>query len=497
LPRDYRSAWTRRIVEHRLSRPRRHVWYARSVYAVILLGGGFLLYWLRGVLLPFIISAIIVYLLEPFVTRLQRWHVPRWLGVITSYLLFIASVTLFTGYLVPKLEVESSRLLEKVQVLVRETPGYIRQFEANVEDLLGRVAPEEETLPPPAPPSLKWARGPQIEPIEEVQLGMDVPHLPPVRFQADEPTAGSMLAAVQGAEGAPTAAEPAGERANLVISQIGEGVYGVKVNDNTIEVEHVGEGRYNFVARSGRLRGSTAANLREEVMASLQDSVEKLGGHIISAVVSLFQSLITGIIGGIIAVIVTFMVAAFLLIDLPRIKALLRARIPQRYQADYDDLVTRLDGGLSGVVRGQLVVCLVNGSLSFIGFLIFIPEYAIVMAVLAAVMSLIPIFGTIMGTIPAVLIGLTVSFGTALAVLAWILGVHFVEANILNPKIVGTNAHIHPAIVMFVIIAGEKTFGIAGALLAVPVAAIVQNIVQFAWSRAERVILRREPSRTH
>lgn len=493
MPRDYRSAWSRSTVSHRVSRPRRHTWYARGVYAAILLGGAALLYWFSSVLLPFIIALIIVYILEPGVTRMQRWGIPRWLGVITSYLLFIASVTLFTYYLIPKLEYESKRLLENIQVLVRETPGYIRQFEASVEDLLGRVAPQEELLPAPAPPALRWGRGPLVEQVEEVQLGQDVPHLPPMRFQADESTAGSVFAAVEGGGRVEEGHEPAAERSNIVVSRIDEGVFGLRINDNTIEVEHLGEGRYNFTARAGRVRGSTAANLREEVMASIQQSVEKLGGAVISAVVSLVQSLVAGIIGGIVAVIVTFMVAAFILIDMPRLKRLLRARIPSRYLADYDELLMRLDNGLSGVVRGQLIICLFNGGLSFVGFLIFIPDYAIVMAILAGVMSLIPIFGTIISTIPAVLIGLTVSFTTSLAVLAWVLGIHFIEANILNPKIVGTQAHIHPAIVMFVIIVGERMFGVKGALLAVPVASLVLTIVKFAWNRAERVIMRHEP----
>ena len=54
------------------------------------------------------------------------------------------------------------------------------------------------------------------------------------------------------------------------------------------------------------------------------------------------------------------------------------------------------------------------------------------MAMLAGVMSLIPIFGTIISSIPVVLVGLTVSFGTAVALLAWILGIHFVEEIFRN-----------------------------------------------------------------
>ena len=136
------------------------------------------------------------------------------------------------------------------------------------------------------------------------------------------------------------------------------------------------------------------------------------------------------------------------------------------------------------MVRGQILICVVNGILSFIGFLIFIPKYAFVMAMLAGVMSLIPIFGTIISTIPVVLVGLTVSFGTALALLAWILGIHFIEGNFLNPKIIGTAAKINPVIVIFVLVAAENQFGIPGALLAVPVTSIVLTLTSFALERA-------------
>jgi predicted PurR-regulated permease PerM len=158
--------------------------------------------------------------------------------------------------------------------------------------------------------------------------------------------------------------------------------------------------------------------------------------------------------------------------------------VPPRYRSDYDDLLGRLDRGLSGVVRGQLMICLVNGVLSGIGFLIFIPEYAIVLAIFAGVLSLIPIFGTILSSVPAVLVGLSISLGTAVAVLGWILGIHFIEANILNPKIIGTSAKINPVVVIFVLIAGEHTYGLAGALLAVPATSVVQSIVAFAYERA-------------
>ena len=66
--------------------------------------------------------------------------------------------------------------------------------------------------------------------------------------------------------------------------------------------------------------------------------------------------------------------------------------------------------------------------------------------------------------------------GTALFVLAWIIGIHQIEANILNPKIMGDAAKVHPVLVVFALLAGEHMFGIVGALLAVPLLSITQSI---------------------
>src|SRR5262249_27216869 len=84
----------------------------------------------------------------------------------------------------------------------------------------------------------------------------------------------------------------------------------------------------------------------------------------------------------------------------------------------------------------------------------------------------------ILSSIPIVAIALTQSLGTALEVLAWIVGIHQIEANLLNPKIIGDQAHIHPVLVIFSLLVGEHFFGIAVALLAVPVLSIAQSLFQ-------------------
>ena len=173
---------------------------------------------------------------------------------------------------------------------------------------------------------------------------------------------------------------------------------------------------------------------------------------------------------------ITLMLGAYTMLTRERIVGFFASlwRPPQR--PDFQRLVTRIDRGLSGVVRGQLIICLLNGLLSAIGFAIVGLKYWPVLALVATVLSLIPIFGSIASSIPAVALGLTQSVGTAAFVLIWIVGVHQLEANVLNPKIMGDSAKIHPVLVIFSLLVGEHFFGIMGALLAVPCMSIAQSL---------------------
>src|SRR5207253_1544876 len=143
----------------------------------------------------------------------------------------------------------------------------------------------------------------------------------------------------------------------------------------------------------------------------------------------------------------------------------------------------------SGVIRGQLTICVLNGALTFVGLILFHVKYSLLLAVLAAVMSLIPVFGSILSSVPIVSVALIggphgFSIASGLAMLGWICAVHLLEANVFNPKIMGTAAKIHPVVVIFALLAGEQSYGLVGALFAVPVASIVQTLFIYFRRRA-------------
>jgi predicted PurR-regulated permease PerM len=201
-------------------------------------------------------------------------------------------------------------------------------------------------------------------------------------------------------------------------------------------------------------------------------------------ILSISRSIIGGIIASIFTLFFMLMVAAFFSVDATQIKAYCRTLIPSEYTQSARELIGRIDRALAGVVRGQLTICLVNGTLTFIGLMIFGVKFAFVLATVALLFSLIPIFGTIISSVPIVLIALSQSWKKGLAMLLWIIGIHALEAYFLNPKILGSAARIHPVVVAFALIAGERTYGLVGALFAVPLAAIAVACFDFARVKA-------------
>ncbi|MGZ3416558.1 MAG: AI-2E family transporter [Polyangiales bacterium] len=186
--------------------------------------------------------------------------------------------------------------------------------------------------------------------------------------------------------------------------------------------------------------------------------------------------LVSNVARGIFLFFMTLMLAAYMMLTHEQIIGFFRGMVRAPARPDFDSLMERVNRGLSGVVRGQLMICVVNGVLTAIGFAMIGLKYWPVLALVAAVGSLIPIFGSILSSVPAVAIGLTQSPATAFFVLGWIVAIHQIEANFLNPKIIGDQAHLHPVLVVFVLLVGEHFFHFAGALLAVPTLSIAQSL---------------------
>ncbi|WP_353855115.1 AI-2E family transporter [Bacillus sp. Bos-x628] len=150
---------------------------------------------------------------------------------------------------------------------------------------------------------------------------------------------------------------------------------------------------------------------------------------------------------------------------------------PPKFRKRGYAFVRAVDNSLGDYIRGQLFVCsLIGGAAAIIFWLFHIP-YPLVLGVLIGATNVIPYFGPIIGAVPALIIAFTVSVKSVIIVMITVAVLQFLESNVLSPIIVGRSLHMHPVVIMLVLLAGGELFGLIGMILAVPSAAIIRVII--------------------
>ena len=132
---------------------------------------------------------------------------------------------------------------------------------------------------------------------------------------------------------------------------------------------------------------------------------------------------------------------------------------------------------LGGYVRGQGLLCLAVGVTAFIAYLLIGLPYALVLAIFAGFMEMVPIFGPALGAVPALLVALSVDPSKAVWVVVATVIIQLLENTVLVPRIMKHSVGVNPIITLLSLIAFGSVFGFLGALLALPLAAIIQLLV--------------------
>ena len=441
----------------------------------------------RHILIPFLLALAIVYIIEPIVRRLNKLAIrgrrlPRWVAVVAVYLGFAGAVTLLGLVVLPPLAREFSSLAEEAPRFLEDVRSdHIPELNEDLQRLVDRYFPTELSKTHVSRTREEVHRAIALAESTALVLGAMTPEERQLYLLG-----GTSLIFETDDED-----EDLGTALRIRFDE-GSGEWLVSLG--VVELAPNPDTPGGYLLRAPQtdtepVPGGFDFDLEKSMNESLTGLVE-VSGQGLTHLLTLGQGLVVILLSAFVGMILTLMIAAFISIDLPSIKAYFRSIVPPSSRTSYDDLLHKFDRGLAGVVRGQLLICLINGTLTGVGLLLFNVKFALIIAVFAGVLSLIPIFGTIISTIPAVAMALTQGISVALLVLGWILLIHFIEANILNPKIIGSSAHIHPVIVVFALLAGEHSFGLIGALLAVPVASILITLLKFVL---ERLVAEQKP----
>lgn len=138
---------------------------------------------------------------------------------------------------------------------------------------------------------------------------------------------------------------------------------------------------------------------------------------------------------------------------------------------------------LGGWVRGQAALSALVGIIEFITYLVFGIPFAGLLAILGAVLMVIPVLGPIAAAVPLLLVALTISVEKAIGVGIAYLAIQLVAAYLFTPKILGKAAGLHPVSVIIALIAGSALGGVVGILLAIPVLVFLIAIYEGVTNR--------------
>jgi predicted PurR-regulated permease PerM len=196
----------------------------------------------------------------------------------------------------------------------------------------------------------------------------------------------------------------------------------------------------------------------QELMAS--------AGQVAGYVTSLARVLFTAII--------ILALAFYWTLEGPRIIQSFLLVIPLHQRESISDLVSAMEGKVGYYMVGQSILCLVIGILALIAYLLIGLPNALVLALIAGVLEAVPMVGPLLGAVPAALVALSIAPDKLIWVIVATVVIQQVENSLLVPRIMKKAVGVNPFVTLLALFAFSTLFGLAGALMAIPIAAIIQ-----------------------
>jgi predicted PurR-regulated permease PerM len=180
---------------------------------------------------------------------------------------------------------------------------------------------------------------------------------------------------------------------------------------------------------------------------------------------------------------VIFMATAILLLtfywtlDGPRTIRSLLLLVPKGQRESVGELISAMESKVGSYIAGQGVLCLVIGIMALVAYLLIGLPNALVLALLAGVLEAVPMIGPLLGAVPAALVALSISPAKLVWVIVATAVIQQLENSLLVPRVMRKAVGVNPFVSLLAIFAFSSFFGIAGALMAIPIAAIVQLLL--------------------
>ena len=227
------------------------------------------------------------------------------------------------------------------------------------------------------------------------------------------------------------------------------------------------------------ISNSQIQNVGQQLSAQLTGFAGAVAGGILP--------ILGGVASSLVNMLLTVVISIYLLVDGSRAIKWLRNRTPISQQGYINSIITVLQHVVGGYIRGQFTLCVIVGTIVGVGMAILgLSSYAILLGVLSFITEFIPVLGTIVCGVVAVLLALTQGWLTAVLVLAYFILVHIFEGYILAPRLIGKAVGLHPVVSLMALTIGGELFGAWGAIFASPLAGLLQAFAVAFWIHYRR-----------
>jgi predicted PurR-regulated permease PerM len=175
--------------------------------------------------------------------------------------------------------------------------------------------------------------------------------------------------------------------------------------------------------------------------------------------------------------VVVLMLAFYWILDGPRVIQSFLMLVPQDRRESIGDLVAAMETKVGFYIAGQGFLCLVIGVMALIAYLLIGLPNALVLALVAGVLEAVPMIGPLLGAVPAALVALSLGPDKLIWVIVATVIIQQLENSLLVPRVMKKAVGVNPFVTLLALFAFGSFYGLAGALMAIPMAAMIQLIL--------------------
>lgn len=180
---------------------------------------------------------------------------------------------------------------------------------------------------------------------------------------------------------------------------------------------------------------------------------------------------------GLLTAVIILLLAYYWTLDGPRIIQTGLLLLPQERREGSRELIAAMETKVSAYIAGQGVLMLVVGSMALIAYWLIGLPYVLVLALVAGVMEAVPLVGPLLGAIPAALVALTLGPDKLIWVIVATVVIQQLENSFLVPRVMRQAVGVNPFVTLLALFAFSSLLGVAGAIMAIPMAAIIQLLL--------------------